>query len=208
MSKSFVALGSAGAAGCAGAAGVVYWKSSNSEEPSVSLEERFRKEIKGKVLLDVSGSSHDAVWGELVKEYQAAYKDKTDLLGLSKDGLDKEKFKDYCKRESQVTEEKRFSVYVEWCSRNTLRTQFNDKVANKTWIDSQEEKDWSDKKSKYPQDNSGKLQIPNGGESGSVIEQSKVTWQQIRDWCSSKVEIPFVNGSDDDYKRAEALCTK
>ncbi|AEW45576.1 hypothetical protein MHC_03580 [Mycoplasma haemocanis str. Illinois] len=203
MSKYVLALGSVGAVGCATTAGVVYLKSTNS---GITLEEKFRKEIKGKILLDVSSDRHDSVWGELVEEYKKFYKDKVDLEGLSKDGLDKEKFKAYCRRESQVKEENRFSSYVEWCSRNTLRTQFNDKVDNKSWIDSKEEKDWSDKKNNYPQDNNGNLQIPQ--ESGGVLQKDKVTWQQIRDWCFSKVDIPFINGQSEDYKRAESLCVK
>ncbi|AEG73264.1 hypothetical protein MHF_1010 [Mycoplasma haemofelis Ohio2] len=206
MSKSLLFLGSAaGATGCAGAAGLVYWKSTSPE--GTSLKDRFNKEIKGRVLLDTDGNSHDAVWDALVSEYTAENVKVPLIKGLSKEGLDKARLKARCKEEAKLTEEDRFNSYVGWCSRNTLKTQFNEEVTGKTWNDSKVTGDWTAKKSSYAEDSNSSLQVPSANGSGT-INKTSVTEQNIMDWCSSKTDSPFVNGNDADYKRTEALCTK
>ncbi|AEG73219.1 hypothetical protein MHF_0962 [Mycoplasma haemofelis Ohio2] len=196
MSKSLWMLGSsAGVAGCAGTAGLVYWRSTSGS--NVSLKDRFNKEVKGRILLDVEGTKHDAVWDALVEEY------KGDNSGRPE--VDKEKLKSRCKSDADLTEESKFSSYVEWCSRNTLQTQFNSKGSGKTWITSTVESDWDTKKNGYAENNDGKLQIPQSG-SSTTIAKDKVTSKNIMDWCATKVDTPFIKESDEDYKRAEALC--
>ncbi|AEW45613.1 hypothetical protein MHC_03765 [Mycoplasma haemocanis str. Illinois] len=206
MSKSLLLLGSSvGAAGCAGVAGLAYWKSVTSGR--TSLKDRFNNEVKGRVLLDASGTTHDSVWEELVKEYKAENVKIPFIKGLSKEDLNKDGLKSRCKEEANLTEEARFDSYVGWCSRNTLKTQFNDAVTGKTWNDSTVVGDWTSKKSGYAEDSNASLQVPDANGSGT-IKKTNVTEQKIMDWCSSKSNSPFVNGSDADYKRAEALCTK
>ncbi|AEG73167.1 hypothetical protein HF1_08290 [Mycoplasma haemofelis str. Langford 1] len=172
MNKALLTLGSSvGAAGCAGAAGVAYWKSSSTSDPKTNFNERFKKEVVGRVLLDSSGDKHDPIWDQLVKEYKEA---SSGVLGFS--DIDRDKIKSYCKSSSESTEEGKFQVYVEWCSRNTLRTQFNEKVENKSWIDSDVEEGWRDKASSYPDSNSGNLQIPKAGAGAGTVEKSSITW--------------------------------
>ncbi|AEW45529.1 hypothetical protein MHC_03345 [Mycoplasma haemocanis str. Illinois] len=204
MSKYILVLGSS--VGVVGVAGVSYWKLSSNQEIKASLKERFKRGVSGRVLLDSVGDKHDSVWGQLAKEYKETYKDSVGALGLS--DIDKDKIKDYCKSNSKSTEEGKFESYVEWCSRNTLRTQFNDKVSNKTWIDSKEQADWKDKATNYPNDNTGNLQIPKSDASSGTIGKSEVTWEKIMNWCAPQTEIPFLNAEDVGYKRAESLCTK
>ncbi|CBY92930.1 hypothetical protein HF1_09220 [Mycoplasma haemofelis str. Langford 1] len=195
MNKAALLLGSsAGAAGCAGGAGFAYWKSSSPSQPQISLREKFEKEIDGKVLLDVSGTTHGPVWEELAKEYKG-------------DSLSKEQLKLHCKKEASSTAIDSFSSYLKLCSRNTLRTQFNDKVTNKKWIDSTQESDWEEKKTGYAEDSKTNEQVPKSGDSGTIAKKD-IQIKNIMDWCGLQANTPFVKDSDDTYTRASTLCTK
>ncbi|AEW45609.1 hypothetical protein MHC_03745 [Mycoplasma haemocanis str. Illinois] len=205
MSKAFLILGSS-AAGCAGVAGLVYLKSSGTQRPKISLREKFENEIVGKVLLDFVGTTHDAVWEELVAEYKRD-SGKPSLGELSRTSLNKEQLKLHCKKEASETEIDRFNSYLELCSRNTLRTQFNDKVTGKKWIDSTQESDWESKKTGYAVDSKTNEQVPKSGASGTIAKNDIQT-KNIMDWCGSQVNIPYVKDSDDTYTRALALCTQ
>ncbi|AEW45580.1 hypothetical protein MHC_03600 [Mycoplasma haemocanis str. Illinois] len=203
MGKSLFVFGSSvGVVGSAGAAGFVYWRSTLGT--NVSLKDRFNREVKGRILLDVDGTKHDDVWDALVEEYKADHPNRQDIEGISKSDIDKTKLKLRCKENSDLKEESKFKSYVEWCSRNTLQTQFNAKGSGKTWITSTVESDWDSKKNSYPENNNDKLQLPQTG--STTIAKNQVTSKNIMDWCFTKVNTPFIKEANEDYKRAEAMC--
>ncbi|CBY92752.1 hypothetical protein HF1_07440 [Mycoplasma haemofelis str. Langford 1] len=200
-------MGAAGAAGLAGVSGVTYTVL-KKDSPRSTLKELFDNS-KGRILLDASGDKHDKVWEQLAKEYKDSRSGKVEISEdyVSKTTPTKDSLKRYCLEASSRTDTKELEVYSEWCSRNSLKTQFNSSANGKKWNESTQSSDWTAAKTAYDQESGNDLLIPKTGTSGN-IEKNKSKAEDFMAWCPKQSNVPYVNNEDAEYKKAEKLCLK
>ncbi|AEW45445.1 hypothetical protein MHC_02915 [Mycoplasma haemocanis str. Illinois] len=205
--QSKLVLGTTGAVGVVGISGATYVVL-KKDAPRSTLRELFDGS-KGRVLLDAFGDQHDKVWEQLAKEYKDSRTGKAEISEdyVSKTVPTKESLKRYCLEASSRTDVKELESYFEWCSRNSMKTQFNSSSGSKKWNESRQVSDWAESKTTYDKESGDDLLIPTGSGSETISKtQSKA--EDFMKWCSKQENIPYVNNDDSTYKKAEKLCLK
>ncbi|AEG72912.1 hypothetical protein MHF_0640 [Mycoplasma haemofelis Ohio2] len=181
-----------------GAAGVSVYKFYDSPKSLKKLKDLFDS-TKGRVLLDAIGDKHDSVWTQILAEHSQS---NNKISGVDS----KEKLKSYCRDTGESVKESDLEIYSSWCSRNTFRTQINTSIPKATWIDSQDSTAWSKNKEDYSKQTSQEVLIPKLNASGDIAK-GKLTLEQLRDFCNSKKDEPFLNDQNDIYTKVKRWCT-
>ncbi|AEG73670.1 hypothetical protein MHF_1436 [Mycoplasma haemofelis Ohio2] len=188
LSKAALSTGALGAAGTG----------------SYFLIKKDRFSNKERVVLDLTGNSHDSIWTALINEYKTSHENER-IKGVTTATPELQKIKEYCNSTGDSVDNGFLDIYTKWCTRATLKHHF-DTSGTKRWIE--DDSGWSASLSSYQKEDNLDEKLKLSKDTNTKFSKTDITKEAIVGFCNTASQSLFVDISNDDYKKSDKWCTK